>query len=84
MAGLLLLNLVLENLGLDLQVGEFLTQPLSLDSQIFSLLLANLDLLLHHDGSFDRDIVLGLEVLQRGRGIPRLALKVVVGHLDIA
>jgi hypothetical protein len=51
---------------------------------MLSLLLPDLDLLLQHDGPFDGDIVLGLEVFQGRRGSPRLAFKVIVGHLDIA
>ena len=84
MARFLLPDLVLENLGFDLEVGEFFPQPLGFNAEVLSLLLANLDLLLHHDAPLDGDIVFGLQILQRRSRSPGLALKVVVGHLDVA
>lgn len=84
MAPLLLADLVLHELGLNLEVGELLAQALSIDAQLLALLLAQFDVLLKHDGALDGHIVLGLEVLERRGRVARLALKVVVGHLDIA
>jgi len=55
---LLFPDLVLQNLGLDLEIGELLAQALGFDTQLFSLLLAQLDFLLHHDAPLDGDIVL--------------------------
>jgi len=60
----LLLDLVLEQLCLDLEIRKFLAQTLRLDTEFLSLLLAHLDLLLHHDASFDSLVVLGLHVLK--------------------
>jgi hypothetical protein len=47
MAGLLFLNFVLQDLRLDLEIGELLPETLGLNAQLLSLLLANLNLLLH-------------------------------------
>lgn len=81
---LLLLDLVLEHLGLDLEVGKLLTQALRLDAQCFSLLFADFDLLLHHDVALDRTVKLGFEVLEGGAGVSCLSLEIIVGDLDIA
>jgi hypothetical protein len=42
----LFLDLVLEDLGLDFEVGKLFPQSLRLDAQLLSLLLPNFDLLL--------------------------------------
>ena len=52
--------------------------------QGLALALANLHLLLEHDLALDGHIVLGLNVLERRRLVARLALEVVVLHLDVA
>lgn len=83
-AGFLLLDLVLEKLGLDLEIGQLLTQALGLDAELLSLLLADFDLLLHHDPSLDGLVELGLHVLQRRGRVTRLSLIVIVGDLDVS
>lgn len=65
MTGLLLLDLVLKKLGLDLEVAQLFAQALRFDAKLLTLLLANLDLLLHHNRPLNRLVVLGLHVLQR-------------------
>ena len=82
--GLMLAHLVLEQLGLNLEVGQLLAQALGLDAQLLALLLANLDLLLHHDAAFDGNVILRFEVFERGGGVAGLPFKVVVGHLGVA
>ena len=77
-------QLLLGDVRLDLQVGQLVAQPLGLDAQGLALALANLHLLLEHDLALDGHIVLGLNVLERRRLVARLALEVVVLHLDVA
>lgn len=81
---LLLLDLVLEHLGLDLEVGKLLAQALRLDAQRLSLLFSDFDLLFHHDVALDRTVELGFEVLEGGAGVSCLPLEIIVGNLDIA
>jgi hypothetical protein len=50
-------QLVLGNFGLNLEVGEFITQTLRLYPQCFALLFPNLDFFLHHHSSLDCNIV---------------------------
>jgi hypothetical protein len=57
-------QLLLHNLRLDPQIRELITQPLVLNSQRLALLLANLDLFLQQHRALNRNIVLGLKVLQ--------------------
>jgi hypothetical protein len=64
MARFLLLDLVLEDLGLDLEIRQLLPEALGLDSQLLSLLLADLDLLLHEHGALDCLVVFGLQIFQ--------------------
>jgi hypothetical protein len=52
-------------------------------SQRLALLLANLELLFHHNPALDRHIVLGLDVFQRRCLVASLALEVVALYLDI-
>jgi hypothetical protein len=80
----LLLDLVLQDLGLDLQVRQLFAESLRLDPKSFSLLLADFDLLFHQDCPLDGDVILGLHVLERGRRVASLTLKVIVGHFYIA
>lgn len=61
---LLFLEFILQNLGLDFEIRQLLPQALCLDPQLLSLLLANLDLLFHHDGSFDRAVVFIFKILK--------------------
>lgn len=77
-------QLLLGDVRLDLQVGQLVAQALRLDAQGLALALANLHLLLEHDLALDGHVVLGLDVLERRRLVARLALKVVVLHLDVA
>jgi hypothetical protein len=77
-------QLLLGDVRLDLQVGQLVAQPLRLDAQGLALALADLHLLLEHDLALDGHIVLGLDVLERRRLVARLALEVVVLHLDVA
>jgi hypothetical protein len=79
-----LLDLVLEKFGLNSEVGQLLLQSLRLYAQSFALLLSNLDLLFHKDGPLDGHIVFRFEVFEGGGRVARLALEIVVGHLDIA
>jgi uncharacterized protein YybS (DUF2232 family) len=65
MTGLLLLDLVLKKLGLDLEVAQLLAQALRFDAKLLTLLLAYLDLLLHHDRPLNSLVVLGFHILQR-------------------
>jgi hypothetical protein len=83
-ASFLFLDLVLEDLGLDLEVSEFLPQALRFHAQLLPLLFANLDLFLQHDGALNSNVVLGLQVLERRRSVSRLPLIIIVGHLDVA
>lgn len=82
--GLCQAQLLLRDLRLDLQVGQFIAQALGLDAQRLALALADLDLLLQHDFALHRHVVLGLDVLERRRLIARLALKVVVLDFHVA
>lgn len=84
LAGLVLLDLVLHELGLNLEVAQLLAQTLCLDAQLLTLLLALLHLFVHDDATLNGLIELGLHVLERRGGIARLALKVVVGHFGVA
>lgn len=84
MALSVLLELVLQNLGLDLEVGQFFTQALRLYPELLPLLLADLDLLLHHDRPLDRRIVLRLEVFERGVSMACLSFEVIVRDFYIA
>lgn len=77
-------QLLLRDLGLDLEVGQLVAQALGLDAQGFALSLANLDLLLEHDFALDGHVVLCLNVLERRCLVAGLALKVVVLHFDVA
>lgn len=83
MSRFLLLDLVLEKVCLNLEVGKLLAQALRLDAEFFSLLLSNLDLLLHHNTSFDGLVELGLHILERRGGVTRLPFVVIVGDLGI-
>jgi hypothetical protein len=65
-------------------LGQLVTQSLILDAQALSLLLGLLHLVLEHDAALNGDVVLGLQVLQRGRLVARLLLKIVVLHLHVA
>lgn len=76
-------KLLLHNLGLDPQVGQLIAQPLVLYTQCLALLFSDLDLLVQQHRPLDGDIVLGLQVLQRRRGVAGLPLKVVVLHFDV-
>lgn len=64
MARFLLLDLVLKNLGLDLEIRQLLPEALSLDTKLLSLLLANLDFLLHENGTLNSLVVLRLHVFE--------------------
>lgn len=83
MALLLGLELVLQDLGLDLEVGQLLSQPLCLYPEAFPLLLSNPDLLLHHDCSLDSCIILRLEIFQRRVSMPCLPLEVIICNFYI-
>jgi hypothetical protein len=56
--GLCQAQLLLNNVGLDAQVGELIAQALRLYAQLLALALANLDFLLEHNLALDGDIVL--------------------------
>jgi hypothetical protein len=56
-------QLFLHNFRLYAQVRQFISQSLGLYPQCLALLLADLELLLHHDTSFDGDVVFGFYVL---------------------
>ena len=68
---------------LHLQVGQFIPQSLQLDPQVLALLFSHLDFLVLHYPALDGMVVLGFQVLQRRLNDPFLALKVIVGHLDV-
>ena len=77
-------QLLLQNLGLNLEVAELVAHALILDSQALALLLSDFNLFFEHDAALDGDVVFGLEVFE-GRGrVSRLALKVVVGDFNVA
>jgi hypothetical protein len=57
---------------------------LGLYPQAFTLLLANLDLLLHHDGPLDGHVVFRFHVFQRRRLVARLAFEVVALYFNVA
>lgn len=84
MARLVLSDLFLEHLGLDLNVGKLFPQALGFDAQVLALLLTLADLFLQHHASLDSDVVLGFEILERGRSVAGLALKIIVCDLGIA
>jgi hypothetical protein len=77
-------QLLLHNLGFDAEIRQLVAQSLRLHAQCFALLLANLDLFVQHDGTLDCDIVLGLQIFKRRHLMARLALKVVILHLNVA
>jgi hypothetical protein len=81
---LVLLDLVLHQLGFNLELGKLLSQPLGFDAESLSFLLAHLDLLLHQDSSLNGLVELGLHVLERGGGVSRLAFEIIVGHLGVS
>lgn len=83
MARLLLLDLVLQKLRFDLEVGELLAQALGFDAHVLSFLFSVLDLLLHHDATFDRLVKFGFDVLKGGRGVARLPFVIIIGDLDV-
>jgi hypothetical protein len=60
----LLLEFVLEQVGLHLEVGKLLSQALGLNAELLSFLLVHLELLLHHDATLDGLVELGLHVFQ--------------------
>lgn len=60
----MLLEFVLQDLCLDLKIGQLLPQSLGVNPQLLSFLLANLDFLLHHDCSLDRAVILVFEILK--------------------
>lgn len=84
MALAILLELVLQYLSLDLEVGQFFPQALGLYPELLPLLLANLDLLLHHDCPLDRRIIFRLEVLERGVGMACLSFEVIICDFYVA
>ncbi|MDU7307035.1 MAG: hypothetical protein E7L41_22000, partial [Escherichia coli] len=61
----MLLDLVLHQLGLNLEVRQLLAQALRLDAEVLALLLAHLDLLLHHDGALDGLVLVGSHGVDR-------------------
>jgi hypothetical protein len=58
-------QLLLDNLRLDSQVGELVSQPLRLNPQRLSFLLANLDLFFEHYCALNSDIILAFKIFQR-------------------
>jgi hypothetical protein len=77
-------QLLLDNLCLDPQVRELVSQPLGLDPQRLSFLLANLNLFLQHYRALNSDIILAFKIFQRGALVARLAFKIVVLHFNIS
>ena len=78
------MKFVFDNVRFDLQIRQFILQPLGLYAQAFSFLFANLHLLLQHDTFFNYLVVFGFYVLQRGLSVPLFPLKVIVCDFDIA
>jgi hypothetical protein len=69
---------------LDAQVSQLVTKSLCLNTQLFSLLFANLDFFFKHDAALDSHIILGLDILKRRRLIACLTLEIVALHFDIS
>jgi hypothetical protein len=74
---------LLDNLGLDLKIGQFVSQALVIDPETFALLVTCPYLLLQQHSALNGHIVLGFQVLQGRCGIPGLSLIVVVCNLNV-
>lgn len=79
-----LFQFLLDDFSLDSEIGQLVAQPLGIYAQRLPFLFAYFDLLLHHDGSLYCHAVFGFHVFQRRLGIPLLALKIIIGHFNVA
>lgn len=84
MSQVLVFELPLQDIHLDLEVGKFILQPLTLNTQRLSFLFTNLYFLLQQDAPLDGNIILGFEIIQRRGCVAGLAGIIIVGDFDIA
>jgi hypothetical protein len=76
-------QLLLHNLCFYPEIRELVSQALILYSQTLTFLFPDFDFLVQHHRPFDCHVVLRVQILQGGRCVARLALKVIVLHFDI-
>lgn len=74
---------LLNDFGLDLQVGQLISKALVVDPKLLSLLLSTPDFLVHEDPALYSHVVLGLHVLQGRGSVPGLSLVVIVCDFNI-
>jgi hypothetical protein len=74
----------LNNVRLDLEIGKLVAEPLGFDPKRFPFLLSIPDLLFQQDPSSDGNIVFGLQILQRRRGVSGLPFVIVIYNLDVS
>lgn len=77
-------KLLLDDLGLNLQIRQLIPEALVVNAQLLPFLLPISYLLLEQDPALDADVVFGLHVLQGRGGVPGLALVVIVGNFNIS
>jgi hypothetical protein len=76
-------QLLLNDLGFNLEVREFVSQTLIVNPQVFALLFPTPDLLFQQHSTLDSDVIFGFQVLQGRGSVPGLSLVIVVGDFNI-
>lgn len=77
-------QLLLNYLRLNLEIGEFISQPLVLNSEALSFLFAFPHFLLEQYTALNSSIVFVFHVLQGRSGIPGLSLIIIIGDFYVA